>query len=323
MSKKHQKPKRIKLKLKIKKPQTKKGWILAILLAVTSLYLYIGIFFAWGIYVNGKIGPSTIKILNFYPFPAARVGTTIIPLSRYLRDVNAIKQYIEVSGTTDQYAELVVENEVLDRLIKAALFERIARRYGIKITAEEVDAAYQTSAEEEGEPVERVLERYYGFIPEDFKTWIEEYLLEEKVRAEVPKKRSIQHILLSLDPNADENTVKEKEEKAKALMEELKGEADFAEVAKRESNDLTTRDNAGNLGTVSRGTADAPVIDKEFEDAAFGATVGELTGPVKTSRGWHIIFITTEEGKVEGNIEDIIEQEKKSISVSEYVPLPL
>lgn len=316
--------KKLKLNLKIDpkyipdKPTGTREWVLSALLIATVIYIIVGVTFAWQIYINGLISPSTFK---WYPFPAARVGTTIIPVSRYYRDLSAINKYIVESGTIEDYKDLKVSRQVMDRLIQAALYERIAHRYGIIVTKEEVDAAYQQSSQEEEEPVERILEQYYGFTPEDFKIWIAEYITQEKVRAEVPVVRSINHILIAVDQNADEAAVEAARTKANEVWDKLKGGADFATLAREDSNDLTSRDNGGSLGDISRGRAGSPVIDQTFEDTAFVAPLNELAGPVRSTRGFHIILVTGEKGKASMHIDDIIKEEKERAGIEKYVPL--
>jgi len=196
----------------------------------------------------------------------------------------------------------------------------VARRYNIHVTKEEVELAYNESIAGETEPVEHVLEKYYGFTPADYLVWVEETILKEKVIAEVPMKRDVQHILLAVTDQNNQDEINRQEEKAKQLIAEIKDGGNFGEVAKRESNDLSTRDNEGKLGLVEKGTQQAPIIDQSFQDAAFGAALNEVTGPVKSSRGWHIVLITSEQGKVAGNIQDILETERKSTAISNYLP---
>ena len=75
--------------------------------------------------------------------------------------------------------------------------------------------------------------------------------------------------------------------KAKAdRVARLKGGADFAALARAESEDPGSKENGGDLGPMERGR-----MVKEFEDAAFGAEPGSLAGPVKTPFGWHVIQV--------------------------------
>jgi peptidyl-prolyl cis-trans isomerase C len=75
------------------------------------------------------------------------------------------------------------------------------------------------------------------------------------------------------------------EEKAKELLKEIEGGADFAEVAKANSKDGSAAQ-GGDLGWFGTGA-----MVKPFEDAVVGATVGKVVGPVKTDFGWHLILV--------------------------------
>ena len=77
------------------------------------------------------------------------------------------------------------------------------------------------------------------------------------------------------------------EEKAKALKAELDGGADFAELAKVNSTDTGSGANGGDLGWFGLGA-----MVKPFEDAVVAAKVGEITAPVKSDFGWHLIKVS-------------------------------
>ena len=75
------------------------------------------------------------------------------------------------------------------------------------------------------------------------------------------------------------------EEDAKAIIEQLKGGADFAAVAKEKSTDKGSGANGGELGWFSK-----EVMVKEFADAAFAMKVDEISqAPVQSQFGFHII----------------------------------
>ncbi len=75
------------------------------------------------------------------------------------------------------------------------------------------------------------------------------------------------------------------EDEAKAILEQIKGGADFAELAKQKSKDPGAAD-GGDLGYF---TKDQMV--PEFADVAFKMYPGQLSNPVKTQFGWHIIKV--------------------------------
>ena len=76
------------------------------------------------------------------------------------------------------------------------------------------------------------------------------------------------------------------EEKCQTLIDEIKGGADFAAVAKEHSSCPSKRD-GGNLGTFGKGQ-----MVPEFETACFEGEVGEVQGPIQTQFGFHAVEVT-------------------------------
>lgn len=78
----------------------------------------------------------------------------------------------------------------------------------------------------------------------------------------------------------------ETEEEAISLKEEIVSGHAFEDVAAAHSL-CPSSANGGDLGFFGKGQ-----MVKEFEDAAFSLNVGELSDPVKTNFGWHLILVT-------------------------------
>lgn len=75
-------------------------------------------------------------------------------------------------------------------------------------------------------------------------------------------------------------------QKARELKQEIAGGGDFAAIAKRESSDQGTKDQGGELGTFGRGQ-----MTPAFEEAAFSLPVGQVSDPVLTPFGVHLIQV--------------------------------
>ena len=78
---------------------------------------------------------------------------------------------------------------------------------------------------------------------------------------------------------------------AQALRAEIMGGADFAEVAKRESKDPGSKDNGGSLGTFHKGQ-----MVPAFDQAVFSLPVGQVSEPVQTQYGFHLIKVDSRTG---------------------------
>ncbi len=76
------------------------------------------------------------------------------------------------------------------------------------------------------------------------------------------------------------------EEEANKLYDEIINGRDFAEVAEEVSL-CPSGQNGGDLGFFGRG-----MMVKPFEDAAFALQKGEISKPVETQFGWHLILLT-------------------------------
>lgn len=74
------------------------------------------------------------------------------------------------------------------------------------------------------------------------------------------------------------------EEKAKDLKSQIDGGADFAELAKANSSDSGSAVNGGDLGWFGTG-----MMVKPFEEAVIALKPGEVSAPIKTDFGWHVI----------------------------------
>lgn len=76
------------------------------------------------------------------------------------------------------------------------------------------------------------------------------------------------------------------ESKCEGIINEIKGGADFADLAKQHSSCPSGND-GGNLGTFSPGQ-----MVPEFDTACFEGNVGEVQGPIKTQFGYHAVEVT-------------------------------
>jgi peptidyl-prolyl cis-trans isomerase D len=161
----------------------------------------------------------------------------------------------------------------------------------VTATPEAVREYYEANAENyKTEP--RVKARYVAFRTEDFQARaeigdaeIEAYYEGNPDEFNEPKTVQARHILFSLEENADPEVVEEKRKAAEAVMTEAREGADFAELARTHSEGPSA-DRGGDLGAFTKDRMVAP-----FSEAAFSMAPGEISEPVRTRFGWHVIKV--------------------------------
>ncbi|WP_355582881.1 peptidyl-prolyl cis-trans isomerase [Xanthomonas cannabis] len=125
---------------------------------------------------------------------------------------------------------------------------------------------------------------------------------EEKARFVEPDQRLASHILISA--GSDAAAQKAAEAKAAKLAAEAKQPgADFAALAKANSQDPGSKAAGGDLGWVEKGT-----MVKPFEDALFSMKAGDVVGPVKSEFGYHVIQLREVKGGQGKSFEQVRDQ---------------
>lgn len=106
----------------------------------------------------------------------------------------------------------------------------------------------------------------------------------------IPLKTKIRHLLIPIKPSLTaENEVKKTIKSFKENI--INNVLSFEDIALEKSVDPGSKKLGGSLGWVNRGS-----LVKNFEKAAFGAKVGDLVGPIKTSFGYHLIQTQEKKG---------------------------
>ena len=191
-----------------------------------------------------------------------------------------------------------LRNQAVQFLVQREQFEQEASNMDVEVTDKQIDARleqilkqyfggdkkkYDKQLKEQGLTEKQVRndiraqivsEKIFENVTRDVKVTdkqIEDYYAKNKAQYSQPESRDVRHILVKTKAKAD------------ALYAQLKGGADFAALAKANSEDTGSKDNGGKL-TISRGQTVAP-----FDKKAFELKVNEISTPVKTEFGFHII----------------------------------
>ncbi|HTY09947.1 MAG TPA: peptidylprolyl isomerase [Bacteroidota bacterium] len=246
----------------------------------------------------------------------AIVGKEIITQS----DLNLTIQSMAMQNKLDPDSP-ELRNRVLDGLINEKLILAQAIEDSVVVTNDEVtdrlDRQIKMLAQQAGS--EQRLEEIYNMpisrMKRDFRDLIRNQLMVEKVRQTrqasitvtrreveqffeahkdslptIPKEYELSHIFIK--PKPDTSVVEAVYTKALKVMDSLKAGGDFADFAKRYSSDPGSARGGGDLGWFRRG-----VFEKGFEESAFSLKDSEISKPVRTSYGYHIIQLIERRGE--------------------------
>ena len=123
-------------------------------------------------------------------------------------------------------------------------------------------------------PTEAELRKRYETTKEDYKR---------------PESAHILHILIKVDPTAppEQDAAAKAKAKADSIVKELRAGADFAKLAKENSEDPSSKDKGGDMGFVDRG-----MTVESFDTAAFSVPLNTISDPIRSKEfGYHIIKV--------------------------------
>ncbi|HLR09747.1 MAG TPA: peptidylprolyl isomerase [Bacillota bacterium] len=238
--------------------------------------------------------------------------------------------------------EVVVESEAGD-ITKEEFYEEMKNRYGEAtleqmITVQVLGNHYDVSDEEVDKEVESIKEQ----LGEQFDTWMMQQgfsdeealrstiyatLLQEEAAAEdveiTDEEIEEQYDLMKIEIEARHILVDD-EDTAKEVKEKLDKGYDFAELAEEYSEDESNAEDGGDLGFFSVGVM-APEQGRmapEFEEAVIDMNVDEISDPVETDFGFHIIEVTDKREKEDiGSLEDNKDNIRRAILNEKVDPL--
>ena len=218
---------------------------------------------------------------------------------------------INVAGRGDHLSKLTkLRKEAMDEMIEQELVRQAAEAKGIEVSADEVEQAiveirkpfksadeFERRIQSEGfteqgyrEHVERMLaaKKYLDDIrlgvAEVGDEELEQYYRDNEYRLTFPEQVRVRHILLTWKPMGTTDDRAAIRKQMIPILERARAGEDFAELAREFSDDYATKHNGGDTGLFKRGEM-APT----FEAVAFALQPGEISQPVETSFGVHIL----------------------------------
>jgi peptidyl-prolyl cis-trans isomerase D len=256
-------------------------------------------------------------------------GTTVENFERDVRLDLMQRKLISMIGANATVPDSEVEQAYKDENTKVKIQYAVLKlddiTKTIKPTDTELKAFYDAN-----------LARYANSIPE--KRQIKYFLISEKSIADkvtvdpgeiqraysanqegyrVPARVKVRHILIEMpkpgpDGKVDQKAVDDARAKAMDVLKQAKATSDWTELAKKYSGDPGSKDKGGELGWLGKGQTVA-----EFDKVAFAQNKGQISDPVQTSFGFHIIQTEDKEdahlkplAEVKPVLEESLKQDK-------------
>lgn len=260
-------------------------------------------------------GASDAASTSGDPDAAASVGDETITLEEFEQEVadrtSDPQIAAQLEGDPTGAALQQLEIQVLNQLIITRLFEQGAEEEGVEIgDAEIADARAQTIEQIGGEEAFQQVIDQAGLTEEEIEQELRLIALQQGLTEALVPEVTDEEVQTFYEENQEtqfgptvtaRHILVEESATARDALARIEGGEDFAAVAAELSVDPSGQQ-GGDLGEIPRGQT-VP----EFEEAAYGAEVGELVGPVETEFGFHLIEVTerNEEGT---SLEDAEEE---------------
>lgn len=229
----------------------------------------------------------------------------------------------EINGEAISRAEFLTVLEqaagaqILENMITIRLLIQ-ANRAEQLVTAEEIKKEFEgVRSQFPGEPEFLAALSQNGLSPEGLQQQIEakltldrltvkgvtatdeevaKYFEEHQAELGQPEQVKASHILVAT------------EDEAKQIVSQLQGGADFAALAAEKSQDPGTKDQGGDLGFFGRGE-----LVPEFENVAFTLAAGQVSAPVQTQFGWHLIKVAEHRPATPATLEAVKEDIRSAL----------
>ncbi len=252
----------------------------------------------------------------------AIIGATIIGSIWFFQDEEQVVATVGTKVITQKdlidELETVGGSQILMNMIDVQVIGDVASKYKLSVTDEEAnqelsdyklqfqtDEEYEVALTQSGITEQELIEQletnilFRKLAVKDVKITDEEikaYYDEHKTELSEEEQVKARHILVS------------SEEEAKKIREQLEQGEDFATLAKEKSEDEMSAVSGGDLGFFGRG-----LMDPSFEEIAFSLKPGEISQPVKTEFGFHIIEVQERKEAKEPTLEEAQSQVKERL----------
>ena len=202
----------------------------------------------------------------------------------------------------DEYKRVNEQVKIEYMIIAPALYE-----FNVKVTDAAVLKYFEEHSDEYKLPETRAFE-YLTIDPKKLADSLEvtdpdinNYYEKNKAKFTTEEQVRASHILFMVEPNASFEKSEQKREQAEDVLKKLNEGGNFAELAKKYSEDPTAS-NGGDLGFFGRGK-----MVPQFEREIFSMEPGKFAGPIRTQFGYHIVKLEEKRAAAVIDIENVKE----------------
>lgn len=272
----------------------------------------------------------------YFAFTKKDIAAQVYNEKIYKAEVEAalnrkIKEYEQDKVQFSKNDIEALRKKILNDIIEGFLLDKYANDHGIIVTEDEIKNEIKIMREYTGLSEDNIYKQAlskYQLLESDINEMVRSALIADKVYYEVIKNldtsdeevwgyfkirvrsyngsRRFSHIFLIVDPQNDTiEDINKKYEKMKNIREELLKGKDFSELAKKYSEDTSTKDIGGDLFWFRKGT----ISDRELSKVAFTLNLNEISDVIKSQYGFHILKVTD---MVPENLSSLKEEEIKT-----------
>ena len=288
----------------------------------------------------------TAHAQGIYPGDAVRVNDETISYQRFQSFYVEYRNYkgVQVGARGDQLELLTqLRLEAMDLMIEQELLKQAAEREGIEGDDAEVDKKVEElRAIFDRDDQFRMKLEGDGFTEESFRRHVdrmaaakiyldrvradsadvsdgelERFYAENEDRLTLPARVRVRHILLKWKPMGTQNDRAAIREQMQPILERARSGEDFTALVAEFSEDFATKSNGGDTGFFGPGE-----MVPEFEQAAYTLEVGEVSDPVNTVFGVHILKLEERQeprllplDEVREQLRDYVREEKMEAAV--------
>lgn len=306
---------------------------------------------------KNRIHPFWILLIIILISPAASaespekqialVNGTVITEGEYLRELERYSERIESTGhSLDEMDMSEVKKVVIENIVGMILMYQKSLEEGITVEKDKIDNEFenlkgqypdeksfqefleQNNVSDEiirtqivrGIAIQRFLKQQFIDNTTINDNEVKSFYDNNPGQFRRPEAVKASHILIKVDPEADEDQIKMAKSTIEKINSQIKSGEDFATLAKQYSQDPSS-ENGGDIGFFERGQTLKP-----FEEAAFTLEPGDVSDIVKTEAGYHLIKVTDKQregslsfDEVKVSLKNYLKERKILNSISEYV----